>query len=341
MTYFINPLPHSSSSSEGRVGVLLINLGTPEATDYFSVRRYLKEFLSDRRVVEMPPLLWQPILQSFVLTRRPFKTGKNYKRIWNRAENASPLRVYTERQAYELAARFEKESIPVGWAMRYGKPSIEEAVSQLMRQGCDRIISLPLYPQYSASTTATAQDQLFRYLMRLRRQPSIVTVPSFPDHPIFIKALAESVKKHLGTLDFKPQRLIISFHGVPEFFIKKGDPYQDECFRTAEALRKKLGLTEEQAPVTFQSRFGPTEWIKPYTAPFVQSLPQKGITKIAVITPGFMTDCIETLDEIGRELREEFLEVGGQDFAYIPCLNESEGTIDLLEALSRHALKAF
>ncbi|MDF7673740.1 ferrochelatase [Acetobacteraceae bacterium ESL0709] len=341
MTYFINPPPRVAFPPEGRVGVLLINLGTPDSTGYFAVRRYLKEFLSDRRVVEMSPLLWQPLLQSLVLTRRPFKSGHNYRLIWDKEKHASPLRVYTERQADRLARRLEKDSIPVAWGMRYGDPTIEQAVTHLMKQGCDRIVSLPLYPQYSASTTATAQDQLFRVLMRLRRQPSIVTVPAFPDHPVFIKALADSVRSKLSGLDFKPQRLVLSFHGLPEFFIKKGDPYLEDCLRTAKALREALDLTEEQAPVVFQSRFGPTKWIKPYITPYVKALPKQNITKIAVLTPGFMTDCIETLDEIDRELREEFMEVGGEAFAYIPCLNDSEGAIETLETVARQAMKAF
>lgn len=341
MSYFINPPSRLSSQSKGRVGILLINLGTPDNTDYFSVRRYLKEFLSDRRVIEMPPFFWQPILQTLILTRRPFKSGLNYERIWNHEENASPLRVYTERQAAKLAERFAQEDIPVAWGMRYGRPSIKHAVKELTEQGCDYIISLPLYPQYSASTTATAQDQLFRVLMRLRRQPYVVTVPSFPDHAVFIKALSESVRGTLAEIAFKPQRLVLSFHGVPEFFIKKGDPYRSDCFRTADALRKSLDLTPEQAPVTFQSRFGPTQWIKPYTLPYVKGLPKKGITKIAVLTPGFMTDCIETLDEIACELRDEFMKAGGTDFTFIPCLNDSEGAIDTLEIVARQALRAF
>lgn len=341
MSYFISPPSRNSFSPEGRVGLLLINLGTPDDTGYFAVRRYLKEFLSDRRVVEMPPVIWQPLLQALVLTRRPFKSGRNYERIWDRGENASPLRVYTRRQAEKLAARFEKEGVPVAWGMRYGTPTLKDAVTDLMAQGCDRIVSLPLYPQYSASTTATAQDQLFRVLMRLRRQPFLVTAPSFPDHPVFIKALVESVQAGLAKLDFEPQALILSFHGVPEFFIQKGDPYREECYRTATALRAALGLTEEQAPVTFQSRFGPTKWITPYTASYVKSLPQKGITRIAIMTPGFMIDCIETLDEIDRELRAEFMEAGGEKFAYIPCLNDSEGAIETLEAVTRQAMRAF
>lgn len=333
--------PSVAVPSKGRTGILLLNLGTPDDTGYFAVRRYLKEFLSDQRVIESPPLIWQPILQGIILTKRPFASGANYARIWDREENASPLRVFTRRQAEKLSARLEKDGIPVAWGMRYGQPSVKDALTSLMDQGCDRIISIPLYPQYAAATTATANDQLFRALMRLRRQPAVLTMPSFPDHPLFIKALQTSVRETLESLPFKPQQIVASFHGLPKTCIDKGDSYRDECVRTIVALRQALDLREEQMPLTFQSRFGPLEWIQPYTAPFVSALPAQGITKVAVIMPGFMTDCIETLDEIGNELREEFMAAGGEEFAIVPCLNDSEGAIDLLEELSRSALKGF
>ncbi|MBR0558972.1 ferrochelatase [Neokomagataea anthophila] len=338
---FIYRTPRTSIPETGRTGVLLVNLGTPDGTGYWAVRRYLSEFLSDRRVIEAPSFIWQPILQGPVLARRPFASGANYARIWDREENASPLRVYTKRQAELLKERFAQDDVPVAWGMRYGKPSIAQAVDELMDQGCDRIISVPLYPQYSATTTATANDQLFRALMRLRGQPSVLTVPSFPDHPLFIKGLEESVRRTLAGLSFKPQRLVVSFHGLPKICVEKGDRYRDECERTVSALRQALDLTEEQVPLTFQSRFGPMEWLQPYTSEFVSKLPEQGITRIAVITPGFMADCIETLDEIGNELREEFIEEGGEEFALVPCLNDDSAAIDLLEDLTRKALKGF
>ncbi|WP_018980636.1 ferrochelatase [Saccharibacter floricola] len=341
MSYFTYTSPRHPVPPEGRAGVLLINLGTPDDTGYFSVRRYLQEFLSDRRVIEAPPAIWQPILHAAVLSRRPFQSGENYARIWDRVENASPLFVYTKRQAEQLAERLEPEGIPVAYGMRYGKPSIKAAVENLMDRGCDRIVSIPLYPQYSATTTATANDQLFRRLMRLRRQPFITTVPSFPDHPAFIKALETSVRERFAELSFKPQRLIASYHGLPKTCVEQGDPYQEECARTTKALAKALDLRDEQLPMTFQSRFGPMEWLQPYTAPFVASLPAQGITKIAVIMPGFMADCIETLDEIGHELRDEFMEAGGEEFALVPCLNDSSGAIDLLEELARPYVTSF
>ncbi|WP_336763887.1 ferrochelatase [Asaia sp. VD9] len=334
---FNNKLPANPVPAGGKTGILIANLGTPDGTDYFSVRRYLGEFLSDRRVIEAPPAIWQPILQGVILTTRPSKSGEAYARIWDRAEDASPLRVYTRNQAEKLAERFGAD-LPVSWGMRYGKPSIAEAVEELMDQGCDRLIFLPLYPQYSATTTATANDQLFRTLMTLRRQPAVQTLPAFPDHPLYIAALEKSVRNHLATLPRKPQRLVASFHGLPKLCVEKGDYYPEDCERTLRALRKALDLSEEQMPITYQSRFGPMEWVQPYTAPYVAALPTQGITRIAVIMPGFISDCIETLDEIGNELREEFIEAGGEELTLIPCLNDSDGAIDLLEALLREGL---
>jgi len=338
---FIHRPSRKPTPTTGRPGVLLLNLGTPDDTGYRAVRRYLLEFLSDRRVIEASPLIWQPILRGVVLVTRPFKSGANYARIWNKDANESPLRTYTRAQAEHLAERLESADIPVEWGMRYGIPSVESAIEKLMDEGCDRIVILPLYPQYSATTTATANDQAFRALMRLRRQPAIRTVPPFPDHPVYIDALAKSVRETLGALPFRPQRLIASFHGLPQDYVTKGDYYPQDCERTIKALRKALDLREDQMPLTYQSRFGPTQWVQPYTAPTVAALPAEGITKIAVIMPGFLSDCIETLDEIGNELREEFLHAGGTDFAMIPCLNASPPAIDLLESLSRDALQGW
>ncbi|BAT18713.1 ferrochelatase [Asaia bogorensis] len=333
---FNNKIPATATPPEGKTGVLIANLGTPEGTDFFSVRRYLGEFLSDRRVIEAPPAIWQPILQGVVLTTRPSKSGEAYARIWNREEDASPLRVYSRAQAEKLAERLCVD-VPVAWGMRYGKPSIGEAVEELMDQGCDRILYLSLYPQYSATTTATANDQLFRTLMTLRRQPAIQTIPAFPDHPVYIAGLEKSVRDHLAGLSWKPQRIVASFHGLPKLCVDKGDYYPDDCVRTIRALRDALNVSEEQMPITYQSRFGPMEWVQPYTAPFVTALPEQGITRIAVIMPGFISDCIETLDEIGHELRDEFIEAGGEELTLIPCLNDSDMAIDLLEALIREA----
>ncbi|WP_035448103.1 ferrochelatase [Asaia prunellae] len=334
---FKSNIPTHPVPAGGKTGILIANLGTPDGTDYFSVRRYLGEFLSDRRVIEAPPAIWQPILQGIVLTTRPSKSGEAYARIWNREEDASPLRVYTRSQAEKLAARLEGE-FPVSWGMRYGKPSIADALEELLDQGCDRLVFLPLYPQYSATTTATANDQLFRALMTLRRQPAVQTLPAFPDHPHYIAALEKSVRDHLSSLSWKPQRLVASFHGLPKLCVEKGDYYPEDCERTLRALRAALGLREEQMPITYQSRFGPMEWVQPYTAPYVTALPEQGITRIAVIMPGFISDCIETLDEIGNELREEFIEAGGEELTLVPCLNDSDDAVALLEALIRESL---
>ncbi|MCQ8239550.1 ferrochelatase [Rhizosaccharibacter radicis] len=318
-----------------RAGVLLVNLGTPDDTGYRAVRRYLSEFLSDPRVIEANPAIWQPILQGVVLSVRPQKSGRNYARIWT---HESPLRTYTRSQAEKLAARLAPNGVAVEWGMRYGNPSVSSAIDRLAAQGCDRIVLLPLYPQYSATTTATANDQAFRHLMRLRRQPAIRTVPAFPDHPAYIAALADSVRAGLDELDWTPEVVIASFHGLPFEYVQKGDPYPSECERTAAALREALGWDSNRLLLTYQSRFGPKRWLEPYTAPTVQNLAARGVKRIAVLCPGFLADCIETLDEIGNELREEFEQAGGEHFAAIPCLNDSPGCIDMLEALSRREL---
>ncbi|WP_428377188.1 ferrochelatase [Lichenicoccus sp.] len=317
------------------VGILLINLGTPDGTDYRSVRRYLSEFLSDRRVIEANSLVWQPILQGLVLSLRPQRSGRNYQRIWNTERNESPLLTYTRAQAEKLGRRLAGEQIPVVYGMRYGSPSIDVAINQLIEQGCERIVVLPLYPQYSATTTATANDQVFRTLMRLRRQPAVRTVPSFPDHPSYIAALDASIRRALAGLDWKPDILVASFHGLPKKYVKLGDTYDAECERTIRALRRSLGLNEQTCLLTYQSRFGPAKWLEPYTAPTVVELARHGLRKLAVVMPGFLADCIETLDEIGNELRQEFLHAGGEKFFAIPCVNADEEAIDMLETLAR------
>ena len=322
-------------------GLLLINLGTPDGHDYRSVRRYLSEFLSDRRVIEANPLIWRPILEGVVLSLRPQKSGAAYRRIWNQARDESPLRTFTRAQADKLAARFDDDGVPVAWGMRYGTPSVAAAIESLMDRGCSRIVILPLYPQYSATTTATANDQAFRALMRLRLQPAVRTVPSFPDHPLYIKALAASVRRALGALDWKPDMLVGSFHGLPKSYVEQGDPYPHECALTMCALRAELGIAEALSPLTFQSRFGPAKWLEPYTAPAVIEMAHAGIRRVALVMPAFLVDCIETLDEIGNELRDEYLHAGGEEFIAIPCLNDDELAIDLLEALARAELSGW
>lgn len=334
----VRPAFSGRSQAAGQVGVLLVNLGTPDSTRYGDVRRYLSEFLSDRRVIEVNPWLWQPLLQGVILTTRPFRSGAAYRRIWNEAADESPLRTYTRAQADRLRQAMPPDGPRIDWAMRYGRPSIASKLEALQAAGCDRILVLPLYPQYSATTTATVNDAVFRALMRMRRQPAIRIAPSFPDHPLYIEGLARSIRATLAGLERPPQRLVASFHGLPRRYVKAGDPYPAECNRTMQALRRRLGLSAREFPVTFQSRFGREPWLEPYTDERVTALPERGIRRVAVITPGFLADCIETLDEIGHELREEFLAAGGEAFTLIPCLNDGQDAIDLLRALVEQEL---
>ncbi|NHN88662.1 ferrochelatase [Acetobacter conturbans] len=333
---------HPDAPAPGsRVGILLINLGTPDDTNYAAVRRYLSEFLSDQRVIEANPAIWQPILQGVVLTVRPGKSGKAYGRIWNRERDESPLRTFSRAQAELLAERFRSENVSVAWGMRYGTPSIADAATELMQSGCDRIVAMALYPQYSATTTATANDQLFRFLMKIRRQPAIRTLAPFPDDPVYIDALASTLEEALAGLPEQPQVVVTSFHGLPKDYVRKGDSYQADCERTVVALRERLGKTSEEMPLTFQSRFGPAKWLEPYTAPFVAALPAQGIRRVAIMTPGFMVDCLETLDELGNEVRHEFMAAGGEELTLIPCLNACSQAIDLLEYLARSQLQGW
>lgn len=326
-------------ASSGRIGVLLLNLGTPDGTDYRSMRRYLAEFLSDRRVIETNRAIWYPILHGIILTTRPGRSGANYARIWNREKNESPLRTITRSQADRLAAAFAGDDrIVVDWAMRYGLPSVEDVVNQLVALGCERILAFPLYPQYSASTTATANDQLYKALMKLRHMPAVRSVPPYYDDSVYIDALARSVEKHLATLDFEPEVVIASYHGLPQSYVEKGDPYDRHCLETTRLLRQKLGWSENRLITTFQSRFGREVWLQPYTDETVQRLASEGVKSIAVINPGFSADCLETLDEIGREVRDEFLHAGGRNFSHIPCLNDSDEGMAMLEMIVRREL---
>ncbi|MDJ0389138.1 ferrochelatase [Roseomonas sp. E05] len=323
-----------------RTGVLLVNLGTPDATGYWAIRRYLSEFLSDRRVIEASPLWWQPLLQGVILATRPFRTGAAYRQIWRRETDESPLRFFTRAQAENLRARWpEAETgVVIDWAMRYGRPSIAERLHVLAGQGCDRILLLPLYPQYSATTMATVNDAAFRALMQMRRQPAIRTMPSFPDHPLYIRALATRIRASLADLDWQPELLLGSFHGLPRRYVQAGDPYPAECGRTMAALRREMGLTARQFPLTYQSRFGRERWLEPYTDQRVAALAARGVKRLAVVAPGFLSDCVETLEELGGELREIFLHAGGTHFHLVPCLNDGPGTTMLLDALLREEL---
>lgn len=326
---------------ENKVGVLLINLGTPEGTDVRNVRKYLREFLSDRRVIEWPRLLWYPILYGIVLNVRPKKSGALYKRIWNNEKNESPLRTYTRAQAEKLAPVLQVNGVEVDWAMRYGQPSVEKVLNRMVDADCDRVLVFPLYPQYSATTTATVLDAVFDCLKKRRTVPAIRSVPPYCDDPVYIDALAKSVEKHLAQLSFVPEKIIASYHGVPQSYVQRGDPYPVECQRTTDALRNRLGMDKDKLLMTFQSRFGPEEWLQPYTDHTVEALAKEGIKSVAVFNPGFVSDCLETVDEMGHEAAKTFLDNGGQNFAHIPCLNDSEDGMRVIEKLVRKELEGW
>ena len=323
----------------GKVGVLLVNLGTPDGTDYTSMRRYLREFLTDKRVIEWSPWKWYPILFGIVLNTRPQKVGKAYETIWNKDLNESWLRTYTRNQSDFMAERLrDVPNVKVDWAMRYGTPSIPSRIEALKDEGCDRILLFPLYPQYAAATTATVNDKAFQKLLTMRWQPALRTVPDYHDDETYIEALAKSVEQHLATLDWKPEMLLASFHGIPMSYFKLGDPYYCQCQKTGRLLRERLGLPEDKFMVTFQSRFGPEEWLQPYTDKTVEKLAQDGVKKIAVLNPGFVSDCLETLEEIAEQAAHSFHENGGEKFAHIPCLNDSEDGMRVLEKVVRREL---
>ncbi|MBL8588827.1 MAG: ferrochelatase [Methylobacteriaceae bacterium] len=332
----------------GRVGVLLMNLGTPDATDYWSMRRYLREFLSDRRVIEEPRWKWWPILNLIILQTRPQKKGKDYDTIWNRERDEGPLKTITRDQTEKLAARLAEgalgdkgRDVVVDWAMRYGNPSVADRLAALQAQGCEKILAVPLYPQYAAATSATACDKLFEALMAMRWQPAIRIAPPYHDEPVYIDALASSLREELGRLDFEPERILVSFHGVPQSYLDKGDPYHCHCAKTWRLLREQMGWPVERFPMSFQSRFGPEEWLKPYTDETVKAMAAEGVKRLAVVTPGFSADCLETIEEIGGENCEYFLHGGGEKFAAIPCLNASPQGMAVIESIVRRELQGW
>ena len=331
--------PGHPRAVHGRVGVLLLNLGTPDATSYWPMRRYLKEFLSDRRVIEEPRWKWWPVLNGIILTVRPGPKGRDYDKIWNKQRDEGPLKTITRSQAEQLAWRLgSDERISVDWAMRYANPTTESRIQALKGLGCDRILLVPLYPQYAAATTATAADQAFRALMRMRWQPAVRVAPPYHDDPAYIDALARSMNKSLAALDFEPERLIATFHGMPEKYLHAGDPYHCQCQKTSRLLRDRLGWSAERWLTTFQSRFGNDVWLQPYTDETIKRLAGEGVKRLAVVAPGFSADCLETLEELDGENREYFLHGGGEKYAYLPALNDSEEGLDVIEAVVRREL---
>ena len=318
--------------SYGKTGVLLVNLGTPNSTSWLDIRKYLKEFLSDRRVIEVNPIVWKIILNLFILTFRPGKTAKAYKKIWMKKEDMSPLRYFTIMQTKKLVDRIGSEKLILDFAMRYGDPSIKSKIEKLKDAGCENIIVLPLYPQYAAATTATVCDEVYRSLMKMRWQPSLQIIPHYESEQLYIKALVNSLNKKISEISWKPDLIIASYHGIPKKYFDKGDPYQCYCQKTSRLITEQFN---NKIPIktTFQSRFGPQEWLQPYTDKTFEALPKEGTKNILVICPGFSSDCVETLEEILIQGKESFIDAGGKNFDLVPCLNDNEDHIDLFQHL--------
>jgi ferrochelatase len=326
----------------GRVGVLLVNLGTPDTADARGVRVYLKEFLSDPRVIEKQSLFWKLVLNGIILNTRPRRKALDYLKIWNAEQNESPIKTITRAQSDKLAAAIaDHDHVVVDWAMRYGNPSMQSRIAALTAQGCDRLLVVPLYPQYSAATSATVCDEAFRVLSEMRAQPTLRVTPPYYEDPDYIDALAVSIEKHLASLPFTPEIIMASFHGMPQAYIEKGDPYQGQCVATTEALRKRMGLDASKLMLTFQSRFGFDEWLQPYTDKTVEKLAKEGVKRLAVVTPGFSADCLETLEEIAQENAHIFRQNGGEEFAAIPCLNDSDPGMDVIRKLVLRELQGW
>lgn len=331
-----NPDPADrAAAATGRIGVLLVNLGTPDAADAESVRRYLREFLADRRVIEDTGFVWQLVLNGIILPFRPRRKARDYAKIWNREKDESPIKTITRAQAEKLTAMLEPLGKPltVDWAMRYGNPSIAARLTRLATRGCDRILLVPLYPQYSAATTATVCDAAFRVLMRMRRQPTLRVAQPYFDEPAYVEAVAGTLESELARLPFAPDVILASFHGMPKAYVEKGDPYYDQCAATMQLLRERLKLDGDKLRMVFQSRFGRAEWLQPYTDRTVKELGKQGIKNLVVITPGFAADCLETLEEIAVENAHIFKRAGGENFAHVPCLNDSEAGMGVIRTV--------
>ncbi len=333
-------LSHPPVKSQ-KIGVLIGNLGTPDATDYWSMRRYLNEFLSDRRVIDYSPWIWQPILQLIILSKRPFSSGDAYKGIWNKEKNESPLLTILREQTHKIKSELKKiykNDVIVDFCMRYGNPSTSKVLNKLKEEGCEKILFFPLYPQYAAPTTATANDQVFRVLMKMNWQPAIRTVPAYFSNKKYIKVLSNSIKEAYKSSKFVPEHLVVSYHGVPERYLLAGDPYHCQCQKTTRLLVEEIGWDKKNITTTFQSKFGPEKWIGPATVDFVADLAAKGVKNIAIVAPAFSADCVETLEEINEEIKESFEESGGKNFLYIPCLNSRDDHIKALVSIIRNEL---
>ena len=327
-----------------KVGVLLANLGTPDATDYWSMRRYLNEFLSDKRVVDYSAWVWQPLLQLIILTKRPFSSGAAYKSIWNEEADESPLLTITKAQTAAMKDRIAKmygDDVVVDFCMRYGNPSTKSKVQEMIEAGCQKILFFPLYPHYAGATSATANDQFFRALMEEKWQPIARVVEPYFEDKAYIEALAQSIERAYGDLETRPDVLVCSYHGVPQRYLMEGDPYHCQCQKTTRLLKERLGWNDTDIVTTFQSRFGPEEWLKPYTVEEVARLAEDGKKNIAVCAPAFSADCIETLEEINEEIKESFEEAGGEHFTYIPCLNDDDAHMDALAGIVKRNLKGW
>jgi ferrochelatase len=345
----VDPAPAASTSTVAPapvvpgVGVLLVNLGTPDAATPEAVRRYLKEFLTDRRVIEKDTLFWKLLLNGLILPIRSRRKARDYQKIWNREKDESPFKTITRSQAEKLGSILEPlgKHVIVDWAMRYASPSIVSRLEALIAQGCERILVMPLYPQYSAATTATVCDEVFRFMQQLRRQPALRILPAYYDDPYYIEVLSSSLKAELRALSFTPDVIVASFHGMPREYVQKGDPYETQCVRTTELLRAQLGFDDKKLMLTFQSRFGRAKWLEPYTIATVKALAKKGVKNLVVITPGFSSDCLETLEEIAVENAHVFKRHGGENFVAIPCLNDSEAGMLMIWQLAMHELKGW
>ncbi len=339
------PIERAEAAAEAkpeRVGVLLVNLGTPDTADTRGARVYLKEFLSDPRVIENQGLYWKLVLNGIILRIRPRRKAGDYLKIWNIENNESPLKTITRAQAEKLARSIaDHDHIEVDWAMRYGNPSIRAGIDALTAQGCDRLLVVPLYPQYSAATSATVCDEVFRVLAGMRAQPTLRVTPPYYDDPDYIEALAVSINAHLKTLPFQPELIVASFHGMPKKYVDKGDPYLAQCIATTDALRKRMGFDASKLLLTFQSRFGFDEWLQPYTDKTMEKLAKDGVRRVAVVTPGFSADCLETLEEIAQENAEIFKHNGGEQFAAVPCLNDSDPGMDVIRQLVLRELQGW